>query len=352
MRELPRPGARVRPAERLAVQLGGPTRTLPGLRAVPSLRTTRRCRRSPSTTSTDDGNDSDDQGPTGGLDWDGRADSAHEQARRPAAVAVRDGERASTERSSRRLARVAQRRRAARRVRRRTCSTTTRGLERAACSRSRSSSRARPTSIRTPASTTRTCAAEATLTPGRGARARAVQRPGEGQLRELPPGRDQRGAFPRSPTSASSRSACRATRRSPRTRTPRLLRPRPVRPAAHRPRRPHRVLRPVPHAVAAQRRAAPRFFHNGVDAHARRRRALLRARDTRSGALVSARDGRASQLRRPAPRVPGNVDAERAVRPRAGRQAGAGRREIADIVAFLKTLTDGDVAPPKVALNN
>jgi cytochrome c peroxidase len=30
-----------------------------------------------------DGNDSEDQGPTGGLDWDGRADSGHEQAAGP-----------------------------------------------------------------------------------------------------------------------------------------------------------------------------------------------------------------------------------------------------------------------------
>ena len=40
----------------------------------------------------DDGDDSIDQGPAGGRTWDGRAQSAHEQARLPSVFAVRNGE--------------------------------------------------------------------------------------------------------------------------------------------------------------------------------------------------------------------------------------------------------------------
>ncbi|MFL6699317.1 MAG: cytochrome-c peroxidase [Vitreoscilla sp.] len=71
------------PANRLAVQLGGPQGTLPGLRAVPSLKYRQTIPPFSERFFDNDGNDSADQGPTGGLDWDGRADSAHEQAAGP-----------------------------------------------------------------------------------------------------------------------------------------------------------------------------------------------------------------------------------------------------------------------------
>ncbi len=71
------------PANHLAVQLGGPHGTLPGLRAVPSLKYHQTLPPFSERFFDNDGNDSADQGPTGGLDWDGRAGSAHEQAAGP-----------------------------------------------------------------------------------------------------------------------------------------------------------------------------------------------------------------------------------------------------------------------------
>ena len=71
------------PANHLAVQLGGPDGTLPGLRAVPSLKYHQTIPPFSERFFDSDGNDSADQGPTGGFDWDGRADSVHEQAAGP-----------------------------------------------------------------------------------------------------------------------------------------------------------------------------------------------------------------------------------------------------------------------------
>ena len=71
------------PGNHLAVQLGGPDGKLPGLRAVPSLKYHQTIPLFSEHFYDNDGNDAEDQGPTGGLDWDGRADSAHEQAAGP-----------------------------------------------------------------------------------------------------------------------------------------------------------------------------------------------------------------------------------------------------------------------------
>jgi len=71
------------PANALAVQLGGPDGRLQGLRAVPSLRYRQATPPFSEHFSDNDGNDSIDQGPTGGRTWDGRANSAHEQAEMP-----------------------------------------------------------------------------------------------------------------------------------------------------------------------------------------------------------------------------------------------------------------------------
>jgi cytochrome c peroxidase len=69
----------------LSVQLGGPDRSRAGVRAVPNLmydQTT-----PPFTEhyyeSEDEGDESVDQGPTGGRDWDGRVDRARDQAALP-----------------------------------------------------------------------------------------------------------------------------------------------------------------------------------------------------------------------------------------------------------------------------
>jgi cytochrome c peroxidase len=71
------------PPNDLAVQLAGAAGHAPGLRAVPSLRYRQNITPFAEHFFDNDGNDSEDQGPTGGLDWDGRASSAHAQAAGP-----------------------------------------------------------------------------------------------------------------------------------------------------------------------------------------------------------------------------------------------------------------------------
>jgi cytochrome c peroxidase len=73
------------PPNTLAVQLGGKDGREPGLRAVPSLKY---LQADPQFTehyfeSDDEGDDSVDNGPTGGLTWDGRVDRGRDQARIP-----------------------------------------------------------------------------------------------------------------------------------------------------------------------------------------------------------------------------------------------------------------------------
>jgi len=65
------------------VQRGGPSMNLPGIRAVPSLRYLQTVPPFTEHYMETDGNDSEDQGPAGGNDWDGRAPTKHDQARVP-----------------------------------------------------------------------------------------------------------------------------------------------------------------------------------------------------------------------------------------------------------------------------
>lgn len=73
------------PASAAPVEMGGPNLDRPGLRAVPSLRY---LQAAPAFTehfhdSEDEGDESVDNGPTGGLTWDGRADHGRDQAKIP-----------------------------------------------------------------------------------------------------------------------------------------------------------------------------------------------------------------------------------------------------------------------------
>lgn len=71
------------PANALPVQRGGASGARPGLRAVPSLTYTQNIPPFTEHYVEADGDDSIDQGPAGGRTWDGRAQSAHDQARFP-----------------------------------------------------------------------------------------------------------------------------------------------------------------------------------------------------------------------------------------------------------------------------
>ncbi|TIT67724.1 MAG: cytochrome-c peroxidase [Mesorhizobium sp.] len=73
------------PASATPVEMGGPNLDQPGVRAVPSLRY---LQAAPAFTehfhdSEDEGDESVDNGPTGGLTWDGRADHGKDQAKIP-----------------------------------------------------------------------------------------------------------------------------------------------------------------------------------------------------------------------------------------------------------------------------
>ncbi|WP_038499873.1 cytochrome-c peroxidase [Janthinobacterium agaricidamnosum] len=71
------------PPNALAVQLGGPELKDAGTRAAPSLRYIQNAPPFTEHFHDDDGDDSVDAGPTGGRNWDGRAQSGHEQALTP-----------------------------------------------------------------------------------------------------------------------------------------------------------------------------------------------------------------------------------------------------------------------------
>jgi len=71
------------PANARAVQRGGADGRQPGLRAVPSLMYQQNLPPFTEHSFDDEGDDGTDQGPAGGRMWDGRAQSAHDQARAP-----------------------------------------------------------------------------------------------------------------------------------------------------------------------------------------------------------------------------------------------------------------------------
>lgn len=71
------------PPNGLAVQRGGADGRVQGLRAVPSLMYTQNVPPFTEHYTEDEGDDGFDQGPAGGRTWDGRAQSAHDQARLP-----------------------------------------------------------------------------------------------------------------------------------------------------------------------------------------------------------------------------------------------------------------------------
>jgi cytochrome c peroxidase len=95
------PGNAYAPSNRRPVQLGGSTMAQPGIRAVPSLTYHQDVPAFTEHFSDNDGNDSIDQGPAGGLGWDGRVSSAHEQAAIPLLSSFEMGNATSDEAVSR-----------------------------------------------------------------------------------------------------------------------------------------------------------------------------------------------------------------------------------------------------------
>ena len=81
------------PPNGLAVQLGGPDGSRPGLRAAPSLRYRHNIPPFTEHRHDEDVDESIDQGPAGGYNWDGRAANVHCAVGTGPAVGARDGER-------------------------------------------------------------------------------------------------------------------------------------------------------------------------------------------------------------------------------------------------------------------
>jgi len=77
------PASHFGPPNGRSVQRGGVQGASEGLRAVPSLMYSQNIPVFSEHYSDDEGDDSVDQGPAGGRTWDGRAESAHDQAREP-----------------------------------------------------------------------------------------------------------------------------------------------------------------------------------------------------------------------------------------------------------------------------
>lgn len=77
------PEHRFGPPNALSVQVGGADGAHSGVRAVPSLMYRQFTPPFTEHFADNDGNDSEDQGPAGGYTWDGRATSVHEQAALP-----------------------------------------------------------------------------------------------------------------------------------------------------------------------------------------------------------------------------------------------------------------------------
>ncbi|MEO9386498.1 cytochrome-c peroxidase [Chromobacterium phragmitis] len=77
------PGHAYGPPNALSAQMGGKDGKQMGTRAAPSLRYLQSVPPFSEHFHDNDGNDSEDAGPTGGYTWDGRADSAHAQAALP-----------------------------------------------------------------------------------------------------------------------------------------------------------------------------------------------------------------------------------------------------------------------------
>ena len=178
------------PPNALAVQLGGGDMRQPGLRAVPSLRYLQAV--PPFTEhffeSEDEADESVDNGPTGGLTWDGRADRGHDQARIPLLSPFEMANAQPRPRSSPRARAPATADALARDLRRRDPGRRRRGpLRRGPRRRSRSSSRTGATFYPYSSKYDAFLAGKATL-DGAGARAGSTlfEDAGQGQLRQLP----------------------------------------------------------------------------------------------------------------------------------------------------------------------
>ncbi len=246
------------PANDLPVQRGGPDNRRPGVRAVMSLTYTQNIPPFTEHYFEDEGDDSIDQGPAGGRTWDGRAQSAHDQARLPL-LSPYEMANASPEEV------VAKVRRAAYAPQfRETFGETVfadgalafKGVLMALESFQQSPAEFYPYSSKYDAFLRRETFVDPRRTSGHG----RVQRSGQGQLRALPSERRSQWCVSAIHGFWLRRRRGAAQHGDPRQRGSALPRPRVMRTAAHRSCRPRGILRPVPHAFPAQRGAAARFL--------------------------------------------------------------------------------------------
>ena len=222
VRDLPRSRPRLRPAERpgraARRAADGPAA---GTRAVPSLRYKEFTPAYADLLDNPDGVSA--PGPGGGFAWDGRADTLAEQAKTPAAVALRDGERQPGGRGRARSQAAPYARAVPAGVRRPPCSPTDARPSTTRCRRCRRS-RTRTSSFHPYTSKFDLYAGNkigGTLHGRRDARLQGLRRPEDAATapRATTSGAGLTAARRCSPTSRTRRSASRATRASPPTRT-------------------------------------------------------------------------------------------------------------------------------------
>ena len=277
------------PPNDLPVQRGGRTDAR-GVRAVPSLMYAQNVPPFTEHYVDDEGDDSIDQGPAGGRTWDGRAQSAHEQARLPLFSPF---EMANAERGRRGRARCG-----ARATRRSFATRSASSVRRSGSGVQRRAAGARdlsaePGGVLSVQQQVRCMAAPRSVAERRGdARAGGIQRSGKGNCARCHPSAMQAGAFPQFTDFGYAASACRATRRFPPTRTQATYDLGLCGPLRTDLDGQEAVLRHVPHAVAAQRGDARSVLPQRRVASSGRCGALLcRARHAAAEVVSTRQDG-------------------------------------------------------------
>ncbi len=326
---------------RSPVQRGGAATRAPGVRAVPSLMYMQNVPPFTEHFFDSDGDDSIDQGPAGGRTWDGRAQSAHDQARvplfSPFEMANREPRRRRRPRS-----RARPMRRNFARPSATACSPTRRWPSKACCSPSRRSSRLPRTFYPYTSKYDAYLRREAALSSAGSARARGFQRSGARQLRALSSERDARGAFPQFTDFGYAALGVPRNPAIPANADPRYYDLGLCGPLRTDLKDGPGVLRLVPHAVAAQCGAqAGRSFTTASFTGSRTSVRFYAERDTAPQKWYPGRAGRWREFDDLPARYRSNLDRQPPFDRHRGEKPALTDRDIRDIVAFLNTLTDG-----------
>jgi cytochrome c peroxidase len=331
------------PPNALSAQKGGPHLDQMGLRPPPSLMYRAATPSFSEHYQESEGDDSIDNGPTGGFTWDGRAASVHDQAAIPL-LAPNEMANASPAEVITRLARspsaapfqaafgphvLAQPELA------------WKGLLLAL-----EVFQQHPPTFSPYSSKYDAFLRGQVQLAGRAARLRGLQRPAARQLRELPHQRHPARRVPALHRRRPDRPGRAAQPQPAGQCRSGLLRPGPVRPAAHRPEGPPRLLRPVQDPSLRNVATRQAFFHNGVYHRLDEAVRFYTLRDTQPQKLYRDAQGRPQRLPDDLPAAYlDNLNQDAPFGQQPGDKPRLTEAEVQDIVAFLKTLNDGYVVP-------